>query len=105
MVDGVGVQQLVDPFIDRNACPERKQQDRDDKAPKIQLGGVAKRVSGVGRALGSLDSDQQQSLVRRVNERMDCFRQHGRRSAPPGGSEFGNGDAQIAGQRDSNDGG
>ena len=48
------MQQLVDALVDRDTRAERKQQDRDDKAPKIQLGGVAKRVSGVGRALDRL---------------------------------------------------
>ena len=57
--DPVWMQQLVDAFVNRDACAERKQQNRNDETPEIQLHRVPKRMFLIRWTLRPLQSDQQ----------------------------------------------
>src|SRR5213075_2972676 len=96
--DGLGVADVVDAFIDRDARAEREDHQRDDEAPEIQLAAMAERVLGVRWALGAMQPVQQQDLVAAIHQGMDGFRQHGRAAGDYRGRGLGGCYEEVAGE-------
>ena len=94
----MGVQQLLDAFVERNAGAHREQQDGDDEAPKVEFSRVTEWVARVGRTLRALDTDQQQPLIGRIDQGVDRLRQHCGRAGPRGRRKLGHRNSKIAGE-------
>src|SRR5260370_42617187 len=63
---------------------------------------MPERMIGVGRFLALAESEQQQSAVSRVDQRMAALGKHRRAAGKNRGHKFGRGDGQVAGYRREN---
>ena len=70
--------QLVDAFVDRNACTAGEDQDRYNEGPEIQLRPVTERMAFVRRLGGAAQPIKQQYLISGIDDGVDRFRQHRR---------------------------
>lgn len=97
------VEDLVNPLVDGDAGADGKDQDRDDKGPEIELDAIAEGVLLVGGLPGLFQPVQQETLVARVDQRVDALRHHGGGAGPCGGNELGDGNEEVADERGVND--
>ena len=70
------MQDVDDAFIDGNTRSDRKDQDRNDETPEIDLFSVPERKLIVGWLPGLFQSVEQQPLVAGVHAGVYALRQH-----------------------------
>src|SRR5262249_49854552 len=88
---------VPDALVDRHTGAQRKNEQRDDKAPEVELAGVSQRMVAIGWPLGTAQSIQQQQLVAGIDQRMNRLAQHGRAVGKGGSGEVGQRAEGIAG--------
>jgi hypothetical protein len=93
----------MDAFVDRGEAAERKQQDRDDERPEEGLAAVTERVVLGRRLARSAVADQQQNLVRAIDEAMDRFRRQGHAARNTGADRFSDDDPEVREERGQDD--
>ena len=75
--------------IDKGKDTANGEKDDGDQAPKIDRLALAVGKARVCRRLGLAHAQQQEQLVRDVDQRMDRFRQHRRTAGESGRQELG----------------
>jgi hypothetical protein len=85
-------------FVHRHAAADGEDHDRDDQRPEIQLLAVAERVCGIRRPAALPHTEEQQTLIAGIDQRMDALRQHRRAPADRRGNELAGGDCEVAGE-------
>lgn len=62
---------MRDPFVQRHAAAQAKENYGDDKAPEVKFLAVAKGMGRIWFLITAVDAQQQQSLVACVCQRVD----------------------------------
>jgi len=97
VVDFAGAQQVRDAFVDRQAAADSEQHHGDDQAPEVQFLAMPERVRDVGPAPAAAQSDEQQALVERVDERVERLGQDRGAAADRSDDELGRGERAVRG--------
>jgi len=80
--------QVLPSLIQRNTRAQRKNQNRDDKAPEVDLLAVAEGKIRARRLVGLLEPVEQQHLIAGIHHGMDALREHGGAAAERGSDEL-----------------
>ena len=99
----MGIEKLVNAFIEGNAGTDGEDQNGDDERPEEDLGAVAERVLVVGRPLGALHAEQQQALIAGIDHGVHRLREHGRRAGDERSREFTDRNQGVTDQRSVHD--
>jgi transposase len=89
---------VTDSLVQRDAGAERKDEQRNDEAPEIELATVAQRVELVGWLRRPVESIQQENLVAGVDERMNRLARHRRAAGEAARHELRQRDEDVAQQ-------
>ena len=92
------MQDVPDPFVERQARADAEDQDRDNERPQIKLHPIAERVPLIGLFLSQPQTVEQQRLVAGVDPGVDRLRQHRRRSRDASDDAFADRDQAVADQ-------
>jgi len=98
------VHHVADALVGRDAGADREDQQRHDEGPEVILAPVAERVRIVGGPRRLARAVHEQHLVARVHERVHGLAQHGGAVRDRRGTELGDRDEQVRGERREEDG-
>src|SRR5215216_4201522 len=91
----MGMDELVDAFVDGEEPARAEQHQGHDEAPEVPLAPKTERVFRRGRAPGPAAAEEEQPLVPRVGEGMHAFGEESGRAGDGGADELDRGDAEV----------
>ena len=89
---------LVQALVEGEQASHEEQDDRHDKAVDEPTSSVAEIVMRVSALLRPLVSDQQEHLIARVSNRVDCLREERGRTGERKSDELAHCDSQVGEQ-------
>jgi hypothetical protein len=98
-LDGMRVEELMDPLVDRHPGAHGEDRDGDDESPEVHLLAVSEGELGVGWPPRGAQAVEQENLVSRVDHGVDSLGEHGGASADGGRDELRGRDQRVPDQR------
>ncbi len=77
MLNRFGVKDVDDALVERDASPEREQEDGDDKTPEVDFPAISQGMLEVRSRRCPMQSVEKQKAVSGVDDRMDTLAQQG----------------------------
>ncbi len=90
------VRNVRDAFIGGHTAADSENENGDDERPEVEFAPVTERMIEVRRLAAFVDTEQHQPAVARVNDGVNCLREHRRAAREKGGNELCLGNRQIA---------
>ena len=75
MLQWVGMRNMQRVFKDESTAAKRQNRECNDQRPAVHFSAVAKRMRDVRLPPAQPDTQQEQTAIAHVNERMDAFRE------------------------------